>query len=595
VSLARTRSVAAAIVLAACGGEPAPQVIAPTPLVADPTVAVIGTEARHVALLPASRPGGLRFAVTVPADPLLTFGFGLPEGEIAKVRTPGTFEFSIETEPEGRTVIGTQRVDPGILEDRRWFDARMDLGAWSGREIILGFRLRPDEGSPAPIGAIAHPTLLSRGHRDDRPNLVVVSLDTLRARNVGTYGYARETTPFLDRFAERGTLFETAITTSVTTGPSHMSIFTGLYPVNHGMRAGNEPKTDGVGTLPTYLRGVGFDTAAFTENGFIIRKFGFGQGFDKYSENRGSRRRAPGEARVTFPQAERWITERAREPFFAFIHTYEVHSPFRPPKPYADLFAKDDLPGPELSEMRLQRDNYDREIRFVDDELRRLVSTLEELGLLERTIVVILSDHGEEFHEHGRYQHGGAVFEETLRVPLIFVGPGIRSGQRIETQVSLIDVLPTVLDLIGVDRSNDVDGVSLVSALSDGAEPEARTLFAEANAPRRWLMPFQGESWNPPLIAVRGQGEKWIVHRPRQGEADPPKRFDLTTDALERSPLPVEGEALAAVETLVDEYLRGRGGAAVTQPVEPLDPDLRQRLELLGYLHEEETPTPGSR
>jgi arylsulfatase A-like enzyme len=584
VSPAFVRSILAALFVAACGSQPAPRAIAPTPLVADPVVAIVGTETRHVGLLQPSEPAGLRFGISVPVDPVLTFGFGLPEGEIAVVRTPATFEFSIETELQGRTVIGGRRVDPAILEDRRWFDARVDLSAWSGEEAVLGFRVVPDEGKPAPIGAIANPTLLSAGHRDDRPNVLIVSLDTLRASSVGAYGYARDTTPFLDGFAARGTLFETAITTSVTTGPSHMSLFTGLYPVNHGMRAGNEAKTDGVVTLATHLRGAGYDTAAFTENGFIIRKLGFGQGFDKYTENRGSRLRAPGEARVTFPQVERWIAQRAREPFFAFVHTYEVHSPFQPPESYSDLFADDGLPGPELSAIRLQRDNYDREIRFADDELRRLVTTLEERGLLERTLVVILSDHGEEFHEHGRYQHGGAVFDETLRIPLIFVGPGVKGGQRIETQVSLIDVLPTVLDFVGVDASEDTDGSSLIPALREGTEPAARTLFAEANAPKRWVRPFLGESWNPPLIAVRSQEEKLIFHRPRKGEADPPERYDLGADALERSPLPIEGDALVAAEALVDAYLKGREEPGIAQPTEPLDDDLRRRLELLGYL-----------
>jgi arylsulfatase A-like enzyme len=583
VGFATARFIAAAVFLAACGTEPAPRVIAPTPLVDDPIVETIGNESRYATRLLRGRPAGKKFSISVPADPVLTFGFGLPKPKSRSVRTAGTFEFAIEEESGKRTVIGGRRVDPATPEGRRWFDERLDLSAWSGRDVVLSFRVVPDEGAAAPPGAIANPTLSSARHRDERPNVLIVSLDTLRARNIGAYGYGRDTTPFLDAFAAGGTLFETAITTSVTTGPSHMSLFTGLYPVNHGIRSGSEKVAAGVRTLATRLQRVGYDTAAFTENGFIIRHFGYGQGFNAYTENRGTGRRAPGDARVTFPQAQDWILRGAREPFFAFVHTYQVHSPFSPPEQYAELFADDDFPGPEEARMRLERDNYDREIRFVDDELRKLIGTLDEQGRLSRTLVVILADHGEEFREHGRYQHGGAVFDETLRIPLIFVGPGVQAARRIRTQVSLIDVLPTVLDFVGENSWGEVDGVSLIGALRTGAEPGPRTLFAEANAKKRWIKPFHGENWNPPMIAARSQDEKLIVHRPKQGEADPPARYDLAADALERSPLPVEGDELVAANALIDGYLKGRD-APDALPAESLDPGLRERLEMLGYL-----------
>jgi arylsulfatase A-like enzyme len=481
-------------------------------------------------------------------------------------------------------VLGHRRVDPSVIEDRRWFNATLNLSAWAGREVRLRFRVLPDPGALAPTGAIANPTLVSARHADERPNLLIVSLDTLRARSVGAYGYQRDTTPFLDDFAERGTLFETAITTSVTTGPSHMSLFTGLYPVNHGMRSGKERKHDDVPTLASQLAAAGYHTAAFTENGFIVRRFGFGQGFSEYTENRATKRESPGEVRVTFPQAERWIDNRAREPFFVFVHTYEVHAPYWPPQPYSKLYEGDGLDGPESELMRKARDNYDREIRYLDDVLRSLIEGLSAQGKLERTLVVVLSDHGEEFSEHGYYQHGGTVFEETLRIPLVFVGPGVEPGRRIETQVSLIDVVPTVLDLLGVPGASESDGVSLAAALRGGPEPEARTLFAEANAPKRWIRPFNGEDWRPPLVAVRRQDEKFIVHRPRDGgPADPTRRYDLAADALERSPRPIGPETLAAVDALVDDYLRGREPRAES-PAEPLDPGLQERLHALGYL-----------
>ena len=581
----RARVAALGACLLACAEAP-PVPSGPTLLTRELKPALIGTEARY-ALLLGRETSEQVFRVRLPPEASLSFGFGLPDRPRVKGGGPARFAFAIEVDGEW-IAIGGRRVDPGIHEDRRWFNARMDLSRWSGREVGLRFSLASEPGAPPGVGAIANPTLVSGAHRDDRPNLLIVSLDTLRARNVGAYGYARDTTPFFDAFARRGTLFETAITTSVTTGPSHMSLFTGLYPVNHGMRSGKEFKHPDAVTLTTLLRDTGYHTAAFTENGFLVRRFGFGQGFSEYTENKGTRRATPGEIRVTFPQATRWIEKRAREPFFAFVHTYEVHSPFWPPAPYSKLFEGDGLPGADTQLMVDARDNYDREIRFVDDMLRELLESLEAQGVLERTLVVVVSDHGEEFHEHGRYQHGGAVYEEALRIPLVVVGPGVRADRRIRAQVSLIDVFPTVLDLLGVESAEPLDGVSLAPALRGGAEPPERTLFAEANAPKRWIRPFAGEDWNPPLVAVRSQDEKFIVHRPRQGGAvEPSERYDLATDALERTPLPIDPETRARVDALVDRYLAGRKQREAS-PEQPLEPELRERLHALGYLDADE-------
>jgi arylsulfatase A-like enzyme len=550
VTRASARAVLAALGTAAlaCGGASTPTPAPPTPLAQELRPALIGTEARQALLLRPERPEGRSFRVALPAEPSLTFGFGLPERALAGPSAPGDFEFGIEQEGQWR-VLGRRRVDPARLEDRRWFTASIDLSAWAGQEVTLRFRVLPDPGERAPIGAIANPTLVSAGHRDERPNLLIVSLDTL----------------FLDAFARRGTLFETAITTSVNTGPSHMSLFTGLYPVNHGIRSGEQRKYADVPTLASKLAAAGYQTAAFTEN-------------------RSTERESPGEVRVTFPQAERWIGDHAREPFFAFVHTYEVHAPYRPPPAYWKLYAGDGLAGPDSERMRKARDSYDREIRFVDDMLRSLIAALEAQGKLERTLVVVLSDHGEEFSEHGYYQHGGTVFDETLRIPMIFVGPGVAPGRRIAAQVSLIDVLPTLLDLLGVEGVAESDGMSLAAALRGGPEPETRTLFAEANAPKRWIRPLEGEEWRRPLVAVRRQDEKFIVHRPRDGgPADPTRRYDLAADALERSPRPIEPGTLAQVDALVDDYLRGRKPREAAPP-EPLDPGLRERLHALGYL-----------
>jgi arylsulfatase A-like enzyme len=588
IGAARCAVPAALAILLACG--PTTRSAPPDggPLLEEGQSATIGRETRlALRLQPTAKdPAGRHFTLMLPAAASLDVGYGVPNASIAAAAAPARFEIRLKAPDHSVHVLLSRKLDPGTPEHRRWFDARVDLSRWSGDRVRLEFRVaaEPGDGPPAQ-GAFADPWIRGAPHEVARPNVMLVSIDTLRARNVGAYGYARDTTPFLDEWAAEGALFENAITTSVTTGPSHMSLFTGLYPVNHGMRTGLGSKLPGNVTAAAAFGAAGYHTAAFTENGYIIRERGFGEGFAEYTENPGEKRRAPGQVRLTFGQARRWLELRARRPFFLFVHTYQVHAPFRPPDEYAALFEADGAPGPsDEAWARRMRDAYDREIRFVDDQLRTLVAALGEAA--ERTLVAVVSDHGEEFAEHGLYQHGGAVYEETLRVPMIFRGPGVPAGRH-AAPVSLVDVTPTLLELAALPVPAQLDGMSLAPLLRGEAAPPARTLFAEARATRRWRGPRRGEAWNPPLVAVRGPHGKFIVHRPDEGEARATLHFDLERDAGERAPRQVQGEELRRVNALVDDYLEGRvDPSLLREPDDPsaLDPDLRERLRQLGYL-----------
>ncbi len=531
-----------------------------------------------------------RFRLTLPATPVVEFGYGLREESWQSDAERTRFRVELE-DGSSSTLLFDRSVDPTRPEDRRWFDERIDLLRWAGESVTLIFTTtREQEAGRHSLPAWSDPIVYDAEIVDPRPNVIVVSIDTLRARNLRAYGYERDTAPFVDSLAEAGTLFEDAITTSVTTAPSHMSLFTGLYPVRHGIRRGSEAKHATTRTLAEAFRAADYQTVAFTENGYLVRSRGFGDGFSEYTENRAApiepqgRSAAypaePTDARVTFSQARDWIAANRRRPFFAFIHTYEVHTPYRARAPYASMFAGDAYPGPEDPDIRVERDNYDREIRVVDDELRALFATLEARGLDQNTIVVVLADHGEEFHEHGLLQHGGNVYDETLRIPLIFWSPGrIPAGLRISRPVSLIDVAPTLLDLIGLPPLTALDGESLRDTFSSGGRVEPRQLFAEAVSPRRWVDIWRFEDWNPPLIALRSSGSKFIVHRPSHGERQPTRRFDLVRDPLEQQPIPVVGAQLARVEALVDGYL----AQAVSTAAPPVSPDVKDRLRALGY------------
>jgi arylsulfatase A-like enzyme len=587
IGAARCAAPAALAILLACGPTTGSAPSAGGPLLEAAAPVTIGLETRLALRLQptAESPAAGRFDRQLPAAAQLEVGYGVPNASIAVGAGPVRFEVRLVAADDSVHRLLARSLDPGRAEHRRWFDARIDLSRWRGDRVRLEFLVAagPGDGPPAE-GAYADPWIRAAPDEAARPNVMLVSIDTLRARNVGAYGYARDTTPFLDEWAAGGALFENAITASVTTAPSHMSLFTGLYPVNHGMRTGLDRRLPGTPTAAAAFRAAGYHTAAFTEDGYIIRERGFGEGFAEFTENPGEKRRGPGHVRVTFGQARRWLEHRARRPFFLFVHTYQVHSPFRPPDEYAGLFEGDGAPGPAEAWARRMRDAYDREIRFVDDQLRVLLAALGDAA--DRTLVAVVSDHGEEFAEHGLFQHGGAVYEETLRVPMIFRGPGVPAG-RYAAPVSLIDVTPTLLELAGLPPPAQQDGVSLVPLLRGEADAPDRTLFAEARARRRWLAPRLGESWNPPLIAVRSTESKFIVHRPDAGEAQPTVHFDLERDAQERAPRRVRGEELQRVNALVDDYLAGRVDPSERlEPDEPnaLDPDLRERLRQLGYL-----------
>lgn len=580
----RGLGLALAVALLACSGESSDTGAPAIRLLDSSAPITIANETRLASRVDPGTPnsGSLRASATLPTRAHLSVGFGIPDPVADDDRGPVEFSIFLETSDGEREPIYAHTLNPGQRSGRRWANAEIDLARWDGREVTLEFVAENADGA-TDNAAWSDPTVTSEHSQRARQNVLILSLDTLRARNMSAYGYGRDTTPFIDEFAASGVLFETAITASVTTGPSHMSLFTGLYPVRHGLRTGMDWKAPEAITTATRFREAGYSTAAFTENGYILRPRGFGEGFAEYTENPGQHGRAPGHVRLTFTQAQRWLRRNVDRPFFLFVHTYQVHAPYNPPNGYAKLFENDGFTGPEDPTMRQLRDDYDREIRFVDDQVRELMNTVDVLGLRDSTLVVIVSDHGEEFAEHGLYQHGSAVYEETLRVPLIFRGTEVSAGRRYSTAVSLVDVMPTLLELANLAIPERLDGASLASAVRGHADPEERTIFSEARARQRWLRPLERERWNPPLISVRSGDSKFIVHRPDRGDARAPVHFDLSEDALERTPRPVEGERLNALNALVDGYLEG-SVASDGPGEESLTPEQRENLRLLGYL-----------
>ncbi len=402
-------------------------------------------------------------------------------------------------------------------------------------------------------------------------NVVLISLDTLRADHLSGYGYGRATSPLIDReLIASGTTFLDVTTTFPQTDISHQSLFTGRWAAAQPVR-GRLTATDPQATLGEILQRDGLETAAFTEDALLSGAFGFWYGFDTFVERsfahdrRGAR---------TFADGIRFLERHRGVRFLLFLHTYLTHDPYVPPPGYEALFRDERGadPAPWIPRQhRAQLDAYDRTIRAADDLVGKLLDALERTGLASTTLVVLLSDHGESFGEHGMGGHGFAAYREQLGIPLILRGPGIPPGRRIETPVSIVDVLPTIAALVGapVPSGSGRDLVALMRKPGPAAAAlRDRPLFFS------WLRPDAAGARQGNLKLVRSGGNTVI--------------YDAAADPHEWKPLPRDARA-PALEARLDQHLAASAAAvpagAPTAPGDlPVDARTERSLRALGYI-----------
>jgi arylsulfatase len=311
---------------------------------------------------------------------------------------------------------------------------------------------------------------------------VLISLDALRPDHLGAYGYARATSPFLDSLAARGAVFERALAHYPSTLPSHLTMFTGLYPQEHGAFRPERFLDPAIETLPQRLQARGFRTGGFTEGGFMTGAYGFERGFDQFDD---SPYRDDTDVERTFERGLRFLAGLGEEErFFLFLHTYSIHDPYTPPERYRGLFWPGELPpgvfessGPNLravnrGELAVTPEivayfasQYDASIRYVDDVLAGFWAGVEELGLADEITLIVTSDHGEAFYEHGKLAHM-QVYPEDLRVPLIVVHPGLAEPVRVPALVGLVDLAPSLYELMRVEPPAALSGRSLAPYLT---------------------------------------------------------------------------------------------------------------------------------
>ena len=438
-----------------------------------------------------------------------------------------------------------------------------------------------------------------------RPHgILLVVLDTLRADGLGSYGNPRPTSPAIDELARSGVLFERATSHAAWTLPGFIGLLSGEHP-SHAVYAEGRLRR----SLVERLRSAGYRTAAFTEGAYVSRAFGMDLGFDEFVEieaqirlrdggsGEDAIRGARGGIAHTFDAAIAWLRAHSEEPFFLLVHSYEPHLPYRR-RDFAESLPAGSLgPTYEVADARsvhegarsvgpVERDYvralYDGGVLESDRQVGRLLAALEALGLADRTVVAVTSDHGEDLgerdlHQLGRHQH--QLHDDLLHVPLVLRDPREDFPvRRVGTQVRLTDVLPTLLELADLQAPANADGRSLVS-LMRGAEQGDRIAFASLSTP------------DLRLAAIRTRDAKVVLQLrpPRAGETTPDAAlYDLRADPLERDPRAAAGDPrLARLSAALRAWMRqvsARGDATLAPEPARAGLELREQLRALGYV-----------
>jgi arylsulfatase A-like enzyme len=513
----------------------------------------------------------------------LAWGIGAP------CPATGVQRFTGVIRREGRRSLDLvdEKVKAVAGQPPRWFSRVVDVPAdarqgtlvlWTGGTARTSFWAAPVFSRSSPGGSAR--------------NVILVSLDTVRADHLNAYGYTRRrTSPEFDDWAAKGALFENAMSTAPGTLSSQMSVLTGRYPSRHGVSyanwrvSGRMPvlRPD-VPTLAEIVAAKGFLTAAFTGSGYFALPLGYSRGFGEFTSIDDE---TMGSAANVFEEAFTWLERHRDDPFFLFLHTYEAHQPYLERR-----FVEAERPG--LRGRKAENEAlYDGDIWRADVHVGRLRRHLDRLGLTSRTLVVLFSDHGEEFGDHFPVWddgHGHSLFEEQVHVPLMLVGPRVPAGRREKRAVDLTVVAPTVLDALGVQPPGGMDGRSLLGALrgEPGGDEEGLAFSEDV-----WIGPatraLRTRDWK---LVEKGEPmpERFLDNDVRRAiargiEALAPRMlFRLSTDPREQENALTSNAPVAA---RLDDLLKAhRAGGSNTTPGAGIEVegDVRDRLRALGYV-----------
>ena len=400
-----------------------------------------------------------------------------------------------------------------------------------------------------------------------KPNVLIITIDTLRADHLGCYGFSLARTPSIDALAAEGVRCTDAAAVAPITLPSHCSIMTGLYPPAHGVRDnGAYALGDDTVTLADRLRAAGYTTKAIVSAVILNRRYNLSKGFDDYDDDLWAEdeprlflvrdRKAPKTAARFVKWLDGWSRAPQRKPFFAWVHFYDPHAPYEPP-------ASDRPLSPSL---------YDGEIAVADRGVGTIVSALQAKGLLDRTLVVLTADHGESLGEHQEKTHALFIYDATIKVPLIWRLPGVFPARRTYSgPVSSVDIVPTVLGVLGLPGGQETQGIDLVRALQGRTAPPQRPQYCES------LLSEVGFGMAP-LYGVRSDGMKWI-------RAPRPEVYDLRRDPRELHNIYASDQSTAIkLESELERVIEDSRHRERKTRENPMDRETLQTLRSLGYM-----------
>ncbi len=537
----------------------------------------LGRDSRAALLAPT--PSRYRFPVAIPeGDPVLQVALGYLT-EPAQRET--TLRFRIGVTPSGGEAEDVLDESVRVAPDGEWLDRQVSLARWAGRTVRIELETEAATPGPPVWAAWAAPEGLDRGRVQDGWNVVLISLDTLRPDHLGCYGYDRPTSPSLDALARRSIRFAVTVSQSSWTRPAHHALFTGLYPLSRG----------GLSSAPLaeMLWRAGYRTAAITGGAQLAYRFGFSRGFEMHRIARWPR---------SIDMVVRELRRDRSRKHFLFLHTYEIHDPYEhsdlagglDPGRVGPVFSRAVLRklGGDLTdgEKEYVRALYDSGIHYTDHQVGLLVSRLREEGLLARTLLIVMSDHGEDLWERSGWGHGHAMFDRQTRVPLIVhvpeamrkaLGLELGPGAVVRQQVRLFDLYPTILDLLGVKLDHPIQARSLRPLLAGGRLPPAPAFSEDVY-------------WGPIEVkGLRTDRFKYLVATPRRPDHDDAPGWealydlrqdpDEEVDVQQRHP-----DVLQRMRSIVARIVEDAQGPEAPRVPEDLDPELEKQLRALGYI-----------
>ncbi|KPK53251.1 MAG: hypothetical protein AMJ63_06995 [Myxococcales bacterium SG8_38_1] len=547
----------------------------------------LGEEERQAVAL--SRSSTLRYYLLVPNDGMLGFGVGVEgEGEV-----PFTIEVSADGEPSVAVLTG--------IATSAWSDQKADLSRFAGQTVRMDLRA---EGQGAGRLAWNSPRLLvpERAERslDPAKNVVLLVVDTLRADKLRPFNPdTRVETPSVDRFASEGVVFELAQSAENWTKPAVASILTGLHPQTHQQKTGDAALPGSAVLLSEHLKDNGFATGSFIANGYVSDRFGFDQGWDDYTNY--IREGGSTEAKDVFDAAGNWIEAHKDERFFAYIQTIDPHVPYDPPGEFVRMYDPSEYDGqvrPRMTGDLLEKakrnppavvfDGRDRqriaalhdgEITQHDRFFGAFLERLSALGLSDDTLVVVTSDHGEEFNDHGSWGHGHSVYQELLHVPLMFRLPKrLPPGTKVGNAVSTLDISSTVTELLGVPAMAHNEGHTLVGLMLGESPARPTVAFSDFQDDRRVITTGR---WK---LILRGNLTSTMFDLLK----DPQELVELDASAFpigRRHSRMLLGQFLGASNRGDWLSAEQKGGTQLQREDAEMDDTIRDQLRALGYAH----------